>query len=102
MEYETHFKLYTKEDEEFEAKLHEISEYDWFDYYDDAYQIDAKWYDHDKNMRQLSELYPDKLFKLEGEGEENEDIWEAYYKNGKGIKYYAKMSFPEFNEGDLK
>jgi hypothetical protein len=102
MGYETSFKLHTKEDGEFEETLHEISDYDWFDYYDGSYQIDAKWYDYDKHMRELSEIYPGELFKLSGEGEESGDIWEAYYKNGKGVVYRPEIMMPEFNIKDLK
>lgn len=41
-----------------------------------------KWYDSDKDMLELSKLYPDYGFILEGIGEEYNDRWCCYYKNG--------------------
>jgi antitoxin component YwqK of YwqJK toxin-antitoxin module len=63
----------------------------------------AKWYDSDQDMKELSsrEEYKDVLFILEGEGEENDDIWKAYYKNGKVQKEYARITFDEFDESKL-
>lgn len=41
------------------------------------------WYEHVNNMKELSLMYPDVLFKLSGEGEEQGDVWVKYFKNGK-------------------
>jgi hypothetical protein len=64
----------------------------------------SKWYESDQDMKELSsrEEYKDVLFILEGEGEDNDDIWIAYYKNGKVQKEYAKITFDEFDETKLK
>lgn len=42
-----------------------------------------KWYDHEKEMKQLSKEFPDVLFKLHGEGEDKYDIWDKYFMGGK-------------------
>jgi len=42
-----------------------------------------KWYEWEEDMRKFSLKYPDVLFTLDGEGEENGDIWTAYFRNGK-------------------
>jgi hypothetical protein len=64
----------------------------------------SKWYDCDNDMKELSarEEYLNVLFILEGEGDTNEDIWKAYFKNGKMQKEYAKITFDEFDESKLK
>ena len=41
-----------------------------------------KWYDHDDDLIALSKKFPDVTFVLYGEGEERDDNWITYYKNG--------------------
>ena len=41
-----------------------------------------KWYDHEKDMIELSKEFPDIMFMLEGEGEERDDNWRLYVHNG--------------------
>jgi hypothetical protein len=60
-----------------------------------------KWYDHDDDMLAISELFPDVVFKLEGEAEESGDLWIKYYKNGKKQTCNAVITFDEFNETKL-
>ena len=43
----------------------------------------TKWYENESDMRKISQLIPDVLFLLEGEGEESGDIWKKYFMNGK-------------------
>ena len=70
--------------------------------YETWFEDAIKWYDHDKNMREYSEEYPDVLFELSGEGEESGDIWRAYYKNGLCHRVQARIVFDEFNEEHLR
>jgi len=58
----------------------------------------CKWYCHEYNMKSLSKIYPETLFLLEGEGEESEDIWQKYFKNGKMQVCKAEIVFPKFDE----
>ena len=62
----------------------------------------VKWYEHERDMRDFSKKYPDILFILSGEGEENEDVWRAYFKNGKMQKCKAIISFDPFDADKLK
>jgi hypothetical protein len=52
-----------------------------------------KWYDHDKDMVQLSKEWPNVLFILEGQVENGGSIWKAWYRNGKMHKLDAKIVF---------
>ncbi len=83
--------------EEIEEKLQEISgysiEFGWND--------SCKWYEHEKHMKELSKIYPETTFLLEGEGEESEDIWRKYFKNGKKQVCKARIVFPAFDESKL-
>ena len=83
--------------EEIEEKLQEISgysiEFGWND--------SCKWYEHEKHMKELSKIYPETTFLLEGEGEESGDIWQKYFKNGKMQVCKAEIVFPAFDESKL-
>ena len=61
----------------------------------------CKWYDHEKDMKLLSQIYPETTFLLEGEGEESGDIWRKYFKNGKMQVCKAEIVFPAFDESKL-
>lgn len=51
-----------------------------------AAPCDTKWYDHEKHMMELSLLYPDIRFQLEGVGKEQGDVWKQAFLNGKASK----------------
>ena len=61
----------------------------------------CKWYDHLQDMTEFSKRYPDHVFKLIGRGEENQDIWIEYYKNGKSQVCKAIIRFDEYDESKL-
>ena len=47
-----------------------------------------KWYDWEKDMKDIASRYPEIEFKLEGHGEEREDWWVALFKGNRSqIKY---------------
>ena len=55
----------------------------------------VKWYEHENNIKILSERFPSVLFTLSGEGEESGDIWKKYFLNGKCQVAKAKITFDE-------
>lgn len=63
---------------------------------------ETKWYDHHEDMIEFSKKHPNAVFLLSGEGEEQGDIWKAYYKNGKGVKLVPELKWPEYNESMLE
>lgn len=62
----------------------------------------VKWYDHETDMREISKQFPNVIFELHGEGENNEDIWDKYFRNGKMQACYAKIVIPPFDESKLE
>jgi len=61
-----------------------------------------KWYDHEEDMCKLSELFPDVLFTLEGNGEEQDDIWREYFYCGLFQYAPAIITFDKFDKNKLK
>lgn len=61
----------------------------------------VKWYDHEETMRIISKKIPDVLFALSGEGEEQGDVWNKYFMNGKMHACHAEMIIPEFDESKM-
>lgn len=82
---------------EFNYKDIEIS------YIDDVIaQDENKWYDFRKDMQEISKQFPDALIYIHGEGEDKDDMQDAYFKNGKSVVYMAQITYPEFDARDLE
>ena len=56
----------------------------------------AKWYDHRKDLQQVSAAYPHITVDLRGNGEESGDMWKLRARNGVTEKVEAQIVFPEF------
>jgi len=102
MGYYTEYALSANNAEGLEDKitkdLEEISGYSIRFGYSDS----CKWYNHQDDMLTLSKIYPNVVFVLEGEGEESEDLWIKYFKNGKMQVCKAEITFEKFDENKLK
>jgi hypothetical protein len=70
--------------------------------YINCFEDEIKWYEHEKDMRKFSKKYPKTIFALNGEGEERDDIWTEYYKNGKMQRCKTRIVVDEFNESLLE
>ena len=44
---------------------------------------ECKWSQHDCDMRDLAAAFPTVVFKLHGDGEDFDDVWDEYYLDGK-------------------
>lgn len=78
--------------------------FEGFDYAlesDGSTYTEVKWYNHEKDMIELSKEFPTYLFKLKGEGEEAGDLWVKYYKNGKSQTCGAIITFEDYDESKL-
>ena len=62
---------------------------------------EAKWYDSDEEMKELSKQFPETVFCLYGDGEESGDTWYQYFKNGKSQYCPAKITYNEYDENKL-
>jgi len=53
-----------------------------------------KWYDHKKDLQVLSARWPEYVFVLDGEGEENQDIWREVAWDGQCEHVDAELTYP--------
>ena len=57
----------------------------------------VKWCDHDIDMTKLSEKYPTVKFVLDGEGEEQGDVWKKIFLGGRMKYLLAELVWPDEN-----
>lgn len=55
------------------------------------------WYDWEQDLRLLSKRFPNVLFCLHGEGEQGDDLWDAYFLDGRAQMCKAVITYPDFN-----
>lgn len=106
MGYYTTYSLRTTERElnqEEWDKLEEIVGYEEiiFELKESGYYT-TKWYEAESNIIELSKEFSDVVFVLDGVGEDNEDIWKAYFLNGGVQVAPAKIAFDEFDKSKLE
>lgn len=68
---------------------------------DGTFENHSKWYDCEKDMTNFSLLYPNFLFELNGVGEDREDIWTAWFLNGKRHREMAIITITPRSICDL-
>lgn len=61
----------------------------------------VKWYEEEKQMKQISTEFPQVHFKIHGEGEDSGDIWDHHYLGGKIQRCKAKIIIPSFDPNKL-
>ena len=71
----------------------------WGDYLETSDSM--KWYKHEDEMRIISKEFPHILFELHGNGEDTEDIWDEYYRDGKMQRCKAEIVIPPFDESKM-
>ncbi len=105
MGYYTDFKveLIHEDETEKELALGELMKDmgDGYQFNEDGWMSECKWYDHESHMRIVSKQFPKVLFKLHGEGEEAGDLWDKYFLDGKMQKCRAEIVYPPFDKKKL-
>lgn len=96
---------YTRHELDLQGKIDYSLDYEVeisnFTDYSHCFEDCIKWYDCENDMRNFSKQYPETVFIITGYGEENDDIWRAYFQNGKMFKTKAKFVFEEFSSEKL-
>lgn len=68
-------------------------EHDEFEEHNDCFFLDmeepTKWYDCHEDMVELSKKYPKAVFIMDGEGEEQGDVWRTFFFDGKHYSWQA-------------
>lgn len=67
---------------------------------DNGGSAQMKWYDHKEDLITLSKLFPNRYFKLSGEGEERGDEWEAEFFQGKAKRCLYKRVAPDMQAAE--
>lgn len=60
------------------------------------------WYDWEEDMILLSRKFNDVLFMLHGDGEDSEDLWDAYFLDGKIQVCPGRIVYDDFDPGKLE
>lgn len=80
---------------DYEKEISELADYN------NCFDDEIKWYDHQENMVEYSKRHPQVVFKLSGEGEESGDIWTEYYQDGKMQREEAEIKIAGFDKSKL-
>lgn len=84
-----------------ESEIKEMNVFDGGGDIEYGYYANAKWYDWKEDMRLLSKRFPELLFCLHGEGESGDDLWDAYFLDGKCQYCPANITYEDFDPSKL-
>lgn len=87
--------------------LKELKKMDSYQPFSDSGECDDEctWKNHEKEMKKISKLFPDAVFKLVGIGQGYKgslDMWHKYFKNGKMQECRIEAHYPPFDESKLE
>ena len=85
----------------FDGLIQELMEENWTKQaHDFELETDdeCKWYEWADDMKDLSKAFPNVIFQVSGEGEEQGDIWRAWIKNGKVVIHEARIVIDPLDE----
>ena len=103
MGYRTYFTLtvYDSNLNELPEEQQEDHKFEISENWDGDFSEPVKWYDHTAVMCRYSMEHPELRFKLHGEGEENDDLWDENYQNGRYQDATAIITYPPFDPAKL-
>jgi len=55
----------------------------------------VNWFTSNEDMIELSKAFPQFVFRLNGDGEVSDDMWDHYYQNGEDELCLVELNFPE-------
>tara|TARA_R110002020_G_scaffold49068_1_gene140010 strand:+ start:355 stop:663 length:309 start_codon:yes stop_codon:yes gene_type:complete len=102
MGYYTDYTVEVENGDPFDRVLDAIKEKSFYSSWVGNALEGEKWYSQSDDVKAVSEVYPDKLIVVSGEGEESGDIWREYFLNGKSQYVKAKLTFEDFDKNKLK
>ena len=102
MGYYTDYTVEVENGDPFGEVLGAIKEQSCYGCWHNNQLYEVKWYEHHKDVSEVSKTFPDKLIVIGGEGEESGDIWREYFLNGKSQYVKAKLTFEAFDKNKLK
>lgn len=91
------------EDQEVVTALREENENARLCMTEDGYpESHITWYEHEEDLKKFSKKYPDLVLQLSVEGENQGDIADKYFKNGKMQICRAKIDFDPYDASKLE
>ena len=64
--------------------------------------VNETWFDHQTDVATiLSREWPETKFRLQGQGDDDNDVWAEFFLNGMVHRVQGEMKFPEFDPGAL-
>lgn len=69
---------------------------------DGSYRQESKWYDDEQDMAAYSRWFPDVVFMLTGVGEDSDDQWIKYFRDGKMQVARATITYDKFDAAKLE
>lgn len=102
MGYLTSFDLKTEQYIDREALSKTVTSVSGFTMQDNLILHDVTWYGWENDMRFVSKEYPGTLFILSGKGETDDDLWKAYFRDGKMQLTEAIITYEPFDESKLE
>lgn len=55
-----------------------------------------KWYGYEEDMERLSRKYPDITVRVNGDGEDSDDLWQSFWRNGR--QFTERVSFAAYED----
>lgn len=72
--------------------------------YDDewgnGFWLNAKWYNYEADMNEISRKFPAVLFHVHGDGDSPDDLWEDHWQNGR--RQLCAAVIPPFDPAKMK
>ena len=82
------------EEDLIESRIQQISGYTGLSF---KSTCNCKWYDMKEDMQKVTLEFPQVTFFVEGNGEEQGDIWKAVFKNGKYKIVKPLITWPDLS-----